>query len=190
MIIRPLAASDRDRLLEIVAATGKFTSQEVEIAREVIDEALLGDPDYRVNVLEVDPGRVVGYEAHGPTPVTEGTWDLYWIAVDPAAQGGGVGRALLEHAERDVLARGGRLLLIETSSQESYAATIRFYERSGYPLMARIKEFYRPGDDKLIGFLRSQTHQRDAQIVGHERHAWSQTARFVQMVLPKRIVNG
>ena len=47
-------------------------------------------------------------------------------------------------------ATDGRLLLIETSSQESYGDTIRFYEKSGYPLVARIKGFYRPGDDKLI----------------------------------------
>jgi ribosomal protein S18 acetylase RimI-like enzyme len=150
MIIRPLAAGDRDRIHEIVTATGNFTPQEIAVAMEVIDDALAGDPEYVANVLEADPGRVAGYECHGPTPLTEGTWDLYWIAVDPAAQGGGFGRALLEHAERHVRARGGRLLLIETSSQESYGATIRFYERCGYPLLARIKEFYRPGDDKLI----------------------------------------
>jgi ribosomal protein S18 acetylase RimI-like enzyme len=46
--------------------------------------------------------------------------------------------------------RGGRMLLIETSSQETYGATIRFYERNGYQLMARIKNYYRIGDDKLV----------------------------------------
>jgi len=46
--------------------------------------------------------------------------------------------------------RGGRLMLIETSSQESYGATVAFYERTGYDLVARIPGFYRPGDDKLI----------------------------------------
>jgi ribosomal protein S18 acetylase RimI-like enzyme len=150
MTIRRLAPRDRARLLEIVRATGNFTEQEIEIAREVIDDALAGDPGYTVNVVEDEAGRVAGYEAHGPAPLTDGTWDLYWIAVDPATQGAGYGRALLAFAERDVVARGGRLLLIETSSQESYGATIRFYERGGYPLMARIKDFYRVGDDKLI----------------------------------------
>ena len=154
MRIRPLAARDRARILDLVTATGNFTAAEIDVAMEVVDEAL-ADPtfprgDYRAYVAEDDDGRVAGYECHGPTPLTAGTYDLYWIAVDPAFQGAGFGRALLAFAEADVRATGGRLLLIETSSQESYGATIRFYEKSGYPLAARIKGYYRPGDDKLI----------------------------------------
>jgi len=151
MPIRPIQPADRDRLLAIVTAVGNFTPTEVETAMEVIDEGLAGSGrgDYYLNVLE-EGGRVVGYECHGPTPLTDGTYDLYWIAVDPASQKGGRGRALLTHAEDDVRRRGGRLLLIETSSQESYNATKLFYERSGYPLVARIPDFYRRGDDKLI----------------------------------------
>jgi len=151
MPIRPIVPGDRERLLEIVSAVGNFTPEEVETAMEVIDEGLAGSGrgDYFLNVLEED-SRVVGYECHGPTPLTDGTYDLYWIAVDPASQGGGRGRALLAHAEEDVRRRRGRLLLIETSSQESYNATKRFYERSGYPLVARIPDFYRQGDDKLV----------------------------------------
>jgi ribosomal protein S18 acetylase RimI-like enzyme len=154
MRIRPIEPRDRERILEIVTATGNFTPVEIATAMEVVDEAL-ADPahprgDYRAFVLEDERSHVAGYECHGPTPLTEGTYDLYWIAVDPACQGSGFGRALLAFAEQDVRATGGRLLLIETSSQESYGDTIRFYEKSGYPLAARIKEFYRQGDDKLI----------------------------------------
>jgi ribosomal protein S18 acetylase RimI-like enzyme len=152
--IRPLEPRDRARILEIVTAAGNFTPIEIDTAMEVVDEAL-ADPagprgDYRVFVAEDDQGRVAGYECHGPTPLTEGTYDLYWIAVDPACQGAGFGRALLRFCEQDVRATDGRLLLIETSSQESYGDTIRFYEKSGYPLVARIRGFYRPRDDKLI----------------------------------------
>jgi ribosomal protein S18 acetylase RimI-like enzyme len=101
-----------------------------------------------VNVLA--NGEVSGYECHGPVPLTEGTFDLYWIVVDPRAQKRGFGRLLLRAAEEDVIGRGGRLLLIETSSQESYTPTINFYKRNGYHLEARIHNFYRLGDDKLV----------------------------------------
>ncbi len=151
MKIRRMEPGDRSRVLDIVTATGSFTPVEIEIAMEVVDEGLAEpERDYFLSVVEDGEGRVTGYECHGATPLTEGTYDLYWIAVDPAAQGGGYGRTLLRFAEEDVLRRGGRLLLIETSSQESYGATIRFYEKSGYPLVARIPGFYKPGDDKLI----------------------------------------
>ena len=150
MRIRPFAPTDREPVLAILHATGNFTAAEIEVALEVIDDAVRGDPDYTAAVIEDDAGKVVGYEIHGPTPLTTSTWDLYWIAVDPHTQGGGYGRALLQFAEADVAQAGGNLLLIETSSQESYARTIRFYERCGYPLLARLHNYYKPGDDKLI----------------------------------------
>lgn len=151
MPIRPLEARDRGRIDEIVRATGKFSPAECDVALEVVDEALAAGAEsgYFVHVFE-DEGGVLGYVCYGPTPLTQGTWDLYWIAVDPAAQGRGAGRALLAFAEDDVRQRGGRLLLIETSSQESYGPTVRFYERAGYALEARIRGFYKPGDDKLV----------------------------------------
>jgi ribosomal protein S18 acetylase RimI-like enzyme len=146
--VRPLQADDRPQLEELLRASPNFTQEEVETALEVIDEALAGDPEYIVNV--VANGDIAGYECHGPTPLTEGTFDLYWIVVDPQAQKRGYGRRLLLAAEEDVARRGGRLLLIETSSQPSYDATIRFYKRNGYRLEARIHNFYRKGDDKLV----------------------------------------
>lgn len=148
--LRPLRSADRAALEEIVRAQTNFTPEEMETAMEVLDEALDGDPGYIVNVIDDDDGRLAGYECHGPTPLTEGTFDLYWIAVDPRIHKRGFGQRLMHAAEADVVQRGGRLLLIETSSQESYGATIRFYERAGYDLAARIKNFYRPGDDKLV----------------------------------------
>jgi ribosomal protein S18 acetylase RimI-like enzyme len=75
---------------------------------------------------------------------------LYWIVVDRATQKKGIGRYLLEYVEREVKEQGGRMLLVETSSQESYGETIRFYEKNSYQLVARIKDFYRIGDDKLV----------------------------------------
>jgi ribosomal protein S18 acetylase RimI-like enzyme len=152
--IRLLQLADRSRIHEMVAAAGKFTEAEVAVALEVVDAALAEGEEsgYLVAVLEEGRERLTvrGYVCYGPTPLTDGVYDLYWIVVDPPSQGKGFGHRLLEHVEKDVAARGGRMLLIETSSQQSYGATIRFYERSGYDLAARVKDFYRLGDDKLI----------------------------------------
>jgi ribosomal protein S18 acetylase RimI-like enzyme len=75
---------------------------------------------------------------------------LYWIAVDKSKHRGGVGKRLLKFTEEEVVRRGGKMLLIETSSQETYGGTIQFYEKTGYDLVGKIPEYYKPGDDKLI----------------------------------------
>ena len=154
-IIRPLVAADRSGVFRILENAGNFTPAEVGIALELIDEWLeLGEHSgYLTYVLEArDPEKseVLGYVCFGPTPLTESTFDLYWIAVDKSKHRGGVGKRLLKFSEEEVLRRGGKMLLIETSSQETYGGTIQFYERTGYELVGKIPEYYKPGDDKLI----------------------------------------
>ena len=150
--LRPMVADDRVAIERIVAEVAVFSAGEVETALELVDEWLEeGEASgYLTYVIEEeDPNAVRGYVCFGPTPLTESTWDLYWVAVDPKAQGRGYGQKLLAFAEAEVQRRGGRLLLIETASQEAYGATVRFYERAGYELVSRIRDFYRQGDDKL-----------------------------------------
>ena len=152
--IRRLEPHDRLFIEKMVISSGKFNDVEIATALELVDEALNRGEEsgYLFAVLEFgkkDP-VVQGYACYGPAPLTQGAYDLYWIVVDPASQGKGVGSRLLEYVEKDVLRRGGRMILIETSSQETYGATVRFYERNGYHLAARIRNFYRVGDDKLV----------------------------------------
>lgn len=151
MNIRPVKPSDRDRILEILIAVARFTDEEVRCAIELVDEALAdpGKGEYIVHVLE-DGGGIQGYSCYGPTPLTDGVFDLYWIAVDPRQQGLGYGQLLLRFVENEIRRQRGRMLLIETSSKESYGPTLRFYERSGYEEISRIKDFYRVEDDKII----------------------------------------
>jgi ribosomal protein S18 acetylase RimI-like enzyme len=153
--IRPLVAADRSGVFRILENAGNFTPAEVGIALELIDEWLeLGEHSgYLTYVLEArDPEKseVLGYVCFGPTPLTESTFDVYWIAVDKSKHRGGVGKRLLKFSEEEVMRRGGKMLLIETSSQETYGGTIQFYERTGYELVGKIPEYYKPGDDKLI----------------------------------------
>ncbi len=47
--------------------------------------------------------------------MTEGTWNLYLIAVHPDRQREGRGAALLRYVEQALIVRGEHLLLVETS---------------------------------------------------------------------------
>jgi ribosomal protein S18 acetylase RimI-like enzyme len=154
-VIRPLVAADRSGVFRILESAGNFTPEEVATALELIDEWLeLGEHSgYLTYVLESigeESAEVLGYISFGPTPLTESTYDLYWIAVDKSKHRGGVGKKLMKFTEEETVRRGGRMLLIETSSQETYGGTIQFYERTGYELVGKIPEYYKPGDDKLI----------------------------------------
>lgn len=159
MQLRPLAAADRAPLEAVLRATGSFFDEEVEVALELIDYGIKGSQDYRFLVAADGPApgdKVLGYACWGPTPMTDRTFDLYWIAVDPRRQGGGVGRALMAAVEQRLRSEGARLLLVETASKESYAATRAFYERIGYEEVARTPDFYRDGDDRVVYARRLQ----------------------------------
>ena len=146
-----LRASDRDVIERIVREVGVFRPDEIDVAMELVDEGLGANVDeYLFAVAESDHGEAIGYACWGHAPMTEATYDLYWIAVAPSLHGGGVGRALLEACESDVRARGGGLLLIETEGTPAYEPTRRFYLRAGYPEVARVRDYYREGADKII----------------------------------------
>jgi GNAT superfamily N-acetyltransferase len=150
-VIRPLRRDDREPICRLLVATGVFTDDETAIALELID-IVVDNPtqkDYIIRVCE-EGGEILGYYCVGPTPATQFTYDLYWIAVDPAMHGKGIGRILDEHALDLVRERGGRLVIAETSSQPRYDRTRAFYVRRGYAELARIKEYYRPDDDLVI----------------------------------------
>ena len=154
--LRPVDHAQRAPLERLTAATGLFRPDEVAIAVELLDDALAGDDDYRfLGAYAADD--LVGYACWGPTPGTTGTFDLYWIVVDPARQGAGVGSQLLVAVEAKVTTDHGRLIVVETSSRAEYASTRAFYERRGYTAAARLPGYYAPGDDLVI-YLKDLAH--------------------------------
>jgi ribosomal protein S18 acetylase RimI-like enzyme len=149
--IRPVRPADREPIRHLLIETDVFTEEEVGIALELIDTFLdrPGQSDYIVRAYD-DGGEVLGYYCIGPTPATNGTFDLYWIAVSPGAHGAGVGGALDAHAAELIRSMKGRLVLAETSSQPRYEKTRLFYVHHGYAEVARIAGYYRPGDDLVV----------------------------------------
>src|SRR4051794_21724373 len=119
MPIRPIVESDREPLAELLRRIETFSRDEVACALELIDLAAKNaqHPDYRILVSERE-GRPVGYVCFGPTPMTEGTYDLYWIATDPAVRGQGEGGSLIAAMEAELRSRQGRLVRVETSATD------------------------------------------------------------------------
>ena len=144
-MIRALAPGDREALAGVIASDTTFTEEEVAVALELIDAALGGDTSYEVRVAD-DGSGPAGYICFGRTPMTDRTYDLYWIVVHARARGRGLARALVEAMETELRGRGGANVRVETSETEGYGAARALYERLGYPEAARLTDFYRPGD--------------------------------------------
>lgn len=137
---------------DLVAATGFFTPDEIGIAAELVEERLKRGPGsgYEFVLAEDADGRLAGYACFGHIAGTESSFDLYWIAVDASGQGRGIGRRVLTEAEARMRAMGASRHYAETSSTERYAPTRAFYLRTGFREVARIDDFYRPGDGKVV----------------------------------------
>jgi ribosomal protein S18 acetylase RimI-like enzyme len=136
---------------DIVRATRVFRPAEVDIALEVFDGATRRPGvDYHALGAYDDAGQLTGFACYGHTPGTEATWDLYWIAVDPAAYRRSVGRALMAACERAMAEAGGRLVVVETSSRPDYGPTRAFYQALAYRAAARIPDYYAPRDDLIV----------------------------------------
>ena len=150
-VVRPTRIGDREEILSFVKATRFFRPNELEIADEVLTDAIAkGDEShYESYAVELDR-KPAAWIAFGPTPCTIGTYDIYWIAVAPECQRLGFGRRLLAHAEDRIRRLGGRMVIIETSGRPIYEPTRGFYFKCGYRESGRIRDFYAPGDDKVI----------------------------------------
>ena len=144
--------NDGAQIHAISAKTTVFNQEEVECVDELWEEYLAQGSERSgyYFLVEKEAERVLGYACYGPRSLTSGTYDLYWIAVDPTARRGGVGRGLLAASEQAVRKLGGRLLVLETSGLPAYEPTRKFYLTTGYTLEATLKDFYSEGDDLVI----------------------------------------
>lgn len=150
-VVRPFCAGDTPALVEILAACAMFRPDEIDVGREILDEASAAGPGGHYQVLVAErAGAPVGWSCHGRIPLTDASYDLYWIAVHPSCQGRGLGRRLLDVVEKSLRAQGARWLLAETSDLPSYDATQAFYRRTGFSTASHLADFYRGGDGRIV----------------------------------------
>lgn len=150
-MIRKLKQADVLKIERLLGKVKAFSKSEVEVAMELVN-ITANNPkqtDYYIFVYE-DGKKILGYYCTGKRPLTDGVFDLYWIATNPEYPKKGVGKSLLTHAEEFVLSKNARWLLAETSSKDDYAAARNFYLRNRYSIIAEINDFYSVGDNLMV----------------------------------------
>lgn len=149
-MIRPITPDDRTALIALAEASIPFQPHEIEVINQMLSDYFGSATDSQEFWLTDDDNGLVGVAYVAPERMTEGTWNLYLIAVHPDRQRQGRGAALLTQVEKILTERGERLLLVETSGSESFEYVRAFYGKSGYDQEARIRDFYSAGVDKIV----------------------------------------
>lgn len=143
--IRPVEAKDIPNLKTVIAATEMFPP---ELLDGMIDGYLNGQDQSIWLTGDEDTPTFVAFCA--PEQMTEGTWNLYLIAVHPSLQSKGYGRHIMTYLEKELGQRGERILIVETSGLPAFERTRQFYHQCGYTEEARIRAFYAAGEDKVV----------------------------------------
>ncbi|MEM8637404.1 MAG: GNAT family N-acetyltransferase [Cyanobacteria bacterium P01_G01_bin.54] len=149
-MIRPTTPDDTAALLALAEATGLFPPEALTFLRQMLAESFAASDDFAAFWLTDNQDGPVGVAYCEPERMTNNTWNLQMILIHPDRQGQGRGTALLQHVERAVAARQGRLLIVETSGLPAFKRTRDFYIKCDYTLEGRIRDFYARGDDKVI----------------------------------------
>ena len=146
-----VTVEDIEGVRTLVAGTGFFSAEEIDIAAELVEERIAkGRASGYEFVIAEEDGRLVGYACYGLIPGSETSYDLYWIAVDADRQGRGLGREIMACSEAAMRRLGARQIYVDTSSSEKYVPTRAFYLANGYAVAAQFADFYRSGDSKVI----------------------------------------
>ncbi len=151
LTMRLATVHDRAAIARLLSDAGNFSEEECAVGLEIADVFVGDGPTAGVHgdyptIVAAREGAVVGYATFGHTPMTEGTWHLYFIATDVTIRRAGIGRALCEAMREIAENQGGKRLVLETSGRELYGGTRAFYDGIGFQEEGRIADYYAPGD--------------------------------------------
>jgi ribosomal protein S18 acetylase RimI-like enzyme len=149
-MIRLTSQDDTTALIAVAEASGLFDPNQTDSLAQMLDKHF-SDKDETQDIWLTDyDNEPVGIAYIAPERMTEGTWNLYLIAVHPDRQKQGRGKALLGYIEQMLMERGERILLVETAGTDDFDYVRKFYRQNGYEEEARIREFYTAGVDKIV----------------------------------------
>lgn len=149
LMIRDITFNDIPDLEELARAIDLFEPHELEMFSHMLHDHFNTRQDNQHWIID-DDNTPLGAAYYAPEPFSKGVWNLYFIGVHPQYQGYGRGSALLTYIEQSLMERGERLLLVETSGMERFEQVREFYRKNDYDEEARIRDFYKPGDDKIV----------------------------------------
>lgn len=145
--IRTITKADLDQLKIVIESSGLFPA---ELLDGMVADYFSNSESEDIWLTKLDDNRPIAIVYCAPERLTDGTFNLYLIAVHKDFQAKGIGGQLMEYVEKLLQSKGKRILLVETSGLSEFELTRKFYDKCGYTREALIRDFYRDGEDKLV----------------------------------------
>ena len=149
--IRNVTPEDTEALMSLCNAIGLFQPNELEelsgMLSAYFEDSLNGQHKW---LVDEEDGELIGVAYYAEETFAYGVSNLLLIGFHPDRQREGRGTELLLYVEQELREKGDRILIVETSGLESFEATRAFYKKNGYDEEARIREYYNPGEDKIV----------------------------------------
>ena len=152
--IRNVSIQDMEALNRVIDSSGLFPS---DLLSEMMNDYFTNPHSHDIWLTYIPDETPVAIAYCAPERLTEGTYNLYLIAVHEEFQGLGIGGELMRYIEELLQMKGQRILLVETSGLPEYERTRKFYDTCGYPREAVIRDFYREEEDKVIFWKKLKT---------------------------------
>ncbi|RIW13432.1 N-acetyltransferase [Algoriphagus lacus] len=145
--IRTITKADLDQLKIVIESSGLFPA---ELLDGMVADYFSNSESEDIWLTKLDDNRPIAIVYCAPERLTDGTFNLYLIAVHKDFQAKGIGGQLMEYVEKLLQSKGKRILLVETSGLSEFELTRKFYDKCGYTREALIRDFYRDGEDKFV----------------------------------------
>ncbi|MBI4846792.1 MAG: GNAT family N-acetyltransferase [Candidatus Omnitrophica bacterium] len=142
---------DIKNYLDVAKNTETFMESELDVLKEVLEDFQHNKKTSYHLIEEEVNGDLAGFILFGRTPLTEFTWDIYWVVVNKSLHGKGIGKSLLVRTEEFIRQKMPRAAIkIETSTRKRYSAARGLYKRVDFQEVGKLPNFYAQDDDLII----------------------------------------
>lgn len=145
--IRPVTKNDIDGLKQVVDSSELFPSEYLD---EMISDYFDNPDTQDIWFTYIDNNKQLAIGYCVPEKFTDGTYNLLAIGVSQDSQRKGIASQMMNYIEERLKQNGGRLLIVETSSDDAQIGARNLYKKLGYLQAAVITDFWKDGEHKLV----------------------------------------
>jgi ribosomal protein S18 acetylase RimI-like enzyme len=145
--IRPVTKSDIDGLKNVADSSGVFPSEYLD---EMISDYFNNPNTQDIWFAYFDDNKPVAIGYCVPEKFTDGTYNLLAIGVSEDFQRKGIASQMMKYIEHLLKHKSGRILIVETSSDDAQIGARNFYPKIGYTQVGVLKDFWKDGEDKIV----------------------------------------